>query len=277
MPVLSLDHHVPGPPRLVAGALREAGPSADAVARVGARLEVPVRLLVAGDEVRIALPGGLLGCRTRVTRAGAGGLWSELAAGPAAALRHTTTLTPSGTGTAVRDELTWTPPLGPLGRLSDPVLRRFARRLLEARRDVLAARVAELAAAPVVVGAALVRDGWLLVAQRSYPPGLAGRWELPGGGVEPGEDEPGALARECREELGARVRVGGRVGTDLPLGRRVLRVYAAGLAPGSAEPVAREHRALRWVGPPGIAALAWLDADRAVVAELVDLLRGPAG
>lgn len=273
MPVLSLDHHVPGAPRLVAGVVRETATAAAAVARLGARLEVPTRLLVAGDEVRIALPGGLLRCRTRITRAGAAGLWSELAAGPVAALRHGTALTPSGDGTHVRDEITWTPPFGPAGRISDPVLRPFGRRLLEARRDVLAARVAELAAAPAVVGAAVVRDGRLLVAQRSYPAELAGRWELPGGGVEAGEAEPRALVRECREELGADVRVGDRVGTDLPLGRRVLRVYRAELVPGSPEPEAREHRALRWVGPREVAALAWLDADRAVVAELLDVLR----
>lgn len=273
VPVCSLDHHLPGPPRLVAGVLREAGTAAAAVARTGARLDVPARLLVAGDEVEIVLPGGLLRCRTRITRAGTTGLVSERAAGPVAALRHATVLAPRGGGTAVRDELSWTPPFGPPGRLSGPVLRRFARRLLEARRDVLAARVAELAAAPAVVGAAVVRDGRMLVAQRSYPAELAGRWELPGGGVEPGETERAALVRECREELGARVRVGGRVGTDLPLGRRVLRVYRAGLEPGSPEPVAREHRALRWAGPREIATLAWLDADRAVVADLLDLLR----
>ena len=76
----SLDHHVPGPPRLVAGVLREAAPAVAAVTRVGARLEVPVRLLVAGDEAEIVLAGGLLRCRTRITRAGTTGLVSELAA-----------------------------------------------------------------------------------------------------------------------------------------------------------------------------------------------------
>ncbi|MEQ3551581.1 NUDIX domain-containing protein [Pseudonocardia nematodicida] len=273
MPVISLDHHVDGSPRLVAGVLRETGPAAAALARVGAGFGSPVRLLVAGDEVRVTLPGGLLGCRTRITRAGTDGLWSELAAGPVTALRHATRLAAAGTGTTVHDELSWTPPLGAAGRLSDPVLRRFARRLLAARREVLTARVAELARAPVVVGAAVVRDGRVLVAQRSYPAELAGRWELPGGGVEPGETESDALVRECAEELGARVTPGRRVGTDLPIGRRVVRIHRARLDPGSPEPEAREHRALRWVGPGEVAALGWLDADRAVVADLVDLLR----
>nr|WP_060576313.1 NUDIX domain-containing protein [Pseudonocardia sp. EC080625-04] len=145
--------------------------------------------------------------------------------------------------------------------------------MLGARRDVVAERAGELGRAPVVVGAAIVRDGRLLVAQRSYPAELAGRWELPGGGVEPGESETDALVRECREELGARIRADGRIGTDLPIGRRVLRIRTARLTPDSPEPEAREHRSLRWVGAHEVAALGWLDADRAVVAELVDLLR----
>ncbi|BBF99896.1 MULTISPECIES: NUDIX domain-containing protein [Pseudonocardia] len=274
MPVISLDHRVDGPPDLVAGVLRETASAAVAVARAGARLTAPARLLVAGDEVRVTLPGGLVGCRTRIIRAGRDGLWSELASGPLTALRHVTRAVPDGAGTLVRDELSWTPPLGGPGRLSDPVLRHYGRRLLAARREVIGERVGELRAAPAVVGAAIVRDGRLLAAQRSYPAELAGRWELPGGGVEPGETEADAVARECAEELDARVVTGERLGTDLPIGRRVLRIHTARLLPGSPEPQPREHRALRWVGAREIATLGWLDADRAVLGELVDLLRG---
>lgn len=38
-----------------------------------------------------------------------------------------------------------------------------------------------------VVGAAIVRDGRVLAARRTFPAEAAGRWELPGGKVEPGE------------------------------------------------------------------------------------------
>ena len=57
----------------------------------------------------------------------------------------------------------------------------------------------------VVAGAVITGSGprpALLVAQRRRPPELAGRWELPGGKVAPGETEPAALARELAEELG---------------------------------------------------------------------------
>lgn len=122
----------------------------------------------------------------------------------------------------------------------------------------------------VVVGAAVVREGRLLVAQRAYPDELAGKWELPGGKVEPGEDECSALARECAEELGVVLVVGQRVGTDLPIpGGRVFRAYAATT---SDEPVAHEHAALAWLAAADLVALDWLPADRPLVSALQELL-----
>ena len=123
----------------------------------------------------------------------------------------------------------------------------------------------------IVVGAALVRDGRVLAARRTRPASAAGRWELPGGAVEPGEDEATALARELHEELAlADTRVGERVGPEVALpGERVLRVR---VCRADGEPAALEHDALRWVGPDELGDLDWLDADRAVLPALADLL-----
>jgi len=92
--------------------------------------------------------------------------------------------------------------------------------------------------------------------------------------MDPGESEPDAVARECREELGADVRATARLGTDLPIDAGLLRVHVAALEPGSPEPVALEHAAVAWVGPDELATLGWVDADRAVVPELRALLVG---
>ncbi|HEY1969921.1 MAG TPA: NUDIX domain-containing protein [Pseudonocardia sp.] len=125
----------------------------------------------------------------------------------------------------------------------------------------------------VVVGAAIVRDGRLLAQCRAQPVELAGRWELPGGRVEPGESEPAALYRECLEELGALIAVLGRVGPDLPLSETsVLRVYRARLVTDSAEPRPVEHAELRWVAAAELPTLDWLDADRELLPALADLL-----
>lgn len=125
----------------------------------------------------------------------------------------------------------------------------------------------------VVVGAAIVRAGRLLAQQRGYPDYLAGRWELPGGRVEPGETEADALIRECLEELGVQVRVGDRVGPDIPLpdAGAVLRIYAATMVDG-VSPTPREHRSVRWITKDEVATLDWLEADRVLVPHLRDLL-----
>ncbi|MDD7930862.1 NUDIX domain-containing protein [Actinomycetospora straminea] len=125
----------------------------------------------------------------------------------------------------------------------------------------------------IVVGAALVRDGRVLAARRTRPAAAAGRWELPGGAVEPGEDEATALARELHEELALAVVVGDRLGPEVPLpGERVLRIRVCASA---GEPTALEHDALRWLGPDELDDVDWLDSDRAVLPALADLLRPP--
>jgi 8-oxo-dGTP diphosphatase len=123
-----------------------------------------------------------------------------------------------------------------------------------------------------VVAAALVRDGRLLAAQRSHPPALAGRWELPGGKVDAGEDDAGALARECREELGVDIDVGPQVGPEISIASGLtMRTYACTLPVG--EPVPLEHRALRWLTEAELADVDWLDADQPLLPYLAALLQ----
>ena len=127
----------------------------------------------------------------------------------------------------------------------------------------------------VVVGAAIL-DGEpphcrVLVARRADPPHLAGYWEFPGGKVEPGESDLVALERECREELGVRIAVGGRLGDDLLLdgdrGPWVLRIWLAHIASGQVRLV--DHTEHRWLAGHELDSVEWIPAD----APLVDALR----
>ncbi|AKN69210.1 DNA mismatch repair protein MutT [Streptomyces sp. PBH53] len=115
----------------------------------------------------------------------------------------------------------------------------------------------------VVVGAALLDDGRLLAARRSAPADLAGRWELPGGKVEAGEQPEDALVRELREELGIDAEPVGRVPGEWPLrSLYVLQVWTARLRPGSPAPrPLQDHDALRWLTPDRLWEVDWLDQD----------------
>jgi 8-oxo-dGTP diphosphatase len=126
----------------------------------------------------------------------------------------------------------------------------------------------------IVVAGAVISGSMLLVAQRVRPPELAGRWELPGGKVAPGETEREALARELAEELGLEVddfAVGDRLGNDVALNdTATLRAYRVRLLRG--EPQPHDHRALRWVTTAELTDVDWVPADRAWLAELAEAL-----
>lgn len=124
-----------------------------------------------------------------------------------------------------------------------------------------------LVVAAVVEGAA----GRVLVSRR--PPGssMAGLWEFPGGGVEPGETAEAALARELMEELGVEIAV------ETPVtfawhhderGSILLLFYRASILRGV--PRGLQGQEVSWVPVAALHELATPPAD----AELVRLLQG---
>ena len=120
-----------------------------------------------------------------------------------------------------------------------------------------------------VVGAAIVREGQILCARRSADMALPGKWEFPGGKLEPGESPEQALRREISEELSVDVRVDKFVarGTHIhPQLEVILDVYICHLSDG--EPTAEEHDELRWLSPNDLGELDWAEADLPAVAAI---------
>lgn len=119
----------------------------------------------------------------------------------------------------------------------------------------------------VVVGVAVLRAGRLLAARRTWPTEAAGRWELPGGKVEPGETLDAAAVREVAEELGCEIAVEEWLPYAVPIRPGlVLRVVTASLLAG--EPVPTEHDQLRWLGAADLHSVDWLEPDRPFLADL---------
>ena len=128
-----------------------------------------------------------------------------------------------------------------------------------------------------IVGAAIISDGRVLACERAHPPEMAGKWEFPGGKVDPGETEQQALVRECQEELGVNVEVGPRVGADISMlgGSAILKVYLATLVNGD-QPLPLEHSDLRWLAVDELDSVPWLPADAPIAAALEPLLPSSA-
>jgi 8-oxo-dGTP diphosphatase len=123
-----------------------------------------------------------------------------------------------------------------------------------------------------VVGAAIIRGGRVLATRRTTPPELAGRWELPGGKVEPGERPGDALEREIAEELGCAVEVTGWLAGASAIGEtHELRVATARITAGEPDPT--EHDDVRWLGPDELGDVDWLEPDRPFLPELAEELR----
>jgi|SRR5437588_3800571 len=62
-----------------------------------------------------------------------------------------------------------------------------------------------------VVAALIVRQGKVLICQRTRHQPMPLKWEFPGGKIERGESPKAALARELEEELGITPRIGRQV------------------------------------------------------------------
>lgn len=123
----------------------------------------------------------------------------------------------------------------------------------------------------LVVGVAILRDGRVLAARRTRPAAAAGRWELPGGKVEPGETPEAALVREVGEELGCTVQIHGWLTGETAISPTLrLRVAWARLVDG--EPAPHEHDAARWLSAAELDDVDWLDSDRPFLVEVGRLL-----
>jgi 8-oxo-dGTP diphosphatase len=121
----------------------------------------------------------------------------------------------------------------------------------------------------VVAAALFDADGKVLIAER--PPGkhMAGRWEFPGGKIQPGETEWAALARELTEELGVELQEGRPLMAlhheyedyQVELSMWVVECYGG-------DPQGLDGQRLKWVRPAQLLSENMLEADRPFIEAL---------
>lgn len=122
----------------------------------------------------------------------------------------------------------------------------------------------------LVVAALMLRDGKLLICQRTKYQTLPLKWEFPGGKVELGEQPVDALRREIEEELGVLPRVGdelARVRHTYKNGGAVdLRFYLVEQWEGEVEN--RIFRDIQWAPLESLPGYDFLDADLSLVRDI---------
>jgi 8-oxo-dGTP diphosphatase len=123
----------------------------------------------------------------------------------------------------------------------------------------------------ITVTAAIIEcDGKILAARRKSGGHMAGRWEFPGGKVEPGETEEACLLRELQEELGIEAVVRSFFGESIyDYGERTIRLRAYLVHTDHTEFNSCAHDILLWLDIPQLEHLQWAPADWPLVHRLL--------
>jgi len=118
----------------------------------------------------------------------------------------------------------------------------------------------------VAAGVLVLRDGKVLLVRRALEP-QQGRWTLPAGFVDAGEDPRRAAARECYEETGLEVETTGVLdvfsGREHPQGADIVLVFTAKALGGALRP-GDDADAVDFFGPRELPELAFQATQRSI-------------
>jgi len=121
-----------------------------------------------------------------------------------------------------------------------------------------------------VVAALILKNGEVLVCQRTRHQSMPLKWEFPGGKIEDGEQPRDALRRELDEELGIDAQIGEeveRIRHEYKNGGAVeLRFYVVSQYAGEMEN--RIFRDMQWAKRSDLPSYDFLEADLELVKDL---------
>jgi len=128
-------------------------------------------------------------------------------------------------------------------------------------------------AARSVAGVAVESDR-VFLAQRIAGGNIGGKWEFPGGKIEPGESPAAALIREFHEELGVTVTVGDQIGECMfHSGAREFVVTAYKVTFAGQPRIRREHVSLKWFPSDLLPKLDLPESDMGLVPSVLEFIR----
>jgi 8-oxo-dGTP diphosphatase len=120
-----------------------------------------------------------------------------------------------------------------------------------------------------VTAAIIEKNGRILIGRRKTGR-FAGRWEFPGGKIEPGETPEVCLRRELREELGIEARIGALfLSTDHVYSHMSIELITYRAEVVSEDFCLRDHTEIRWVAPEELDGYDFPGADEAVIEKLI--------
>lgn len=121
-----------------------------------------------------------------------------------------------------------------------------------------------------IVAAVIEENGKILIAKRKPSGAFGGKWEFPGGKIEPGETPEAALKRELKEEFDIETEVGAFFHLVkfryyfIPLALVAYKVRHV-----SGEFKINDHEEIKWVRPEEFSSYDFMNADKPVVRKLL--------
>lgn len=123
-----------------------------------------------------------------------------------------------------------------------------------------------------VTAALIERGGRVLICRRRLDQDHPGKWEFPGGKIEPGEEPSESLRRELREELGVEAKIGPEI-TRYEYrytGRKPIRLIFFRVTEFTGDPDYSQFQQVEWAPPADLPGYDFLEGDVEFVRELAE-------